>query len=82
MDEEDPPPPKAKKARVRKTMPHVAVRLEPELVAEIDAVALELATQWRRASRSDALRLLLIEGLKAHKAKRAAPPKGDPDPET
>src|SRR5262249_1263085 len=78
-DEVRKPPKKTEKARVPKE--DVAVRLPPEVLAEVDAVAEELGTDWRRGSGSDALRLVIVKGLKAHKAEKAQhAPKSDPDP--
>jgi hypothetical protein len=64
-------PKRPRKPRVRKSKDHVAVRLEPELVVKIDALAKELATEWHQAKRSDALRLVIIRGLKAHEEDKA-----------
>jgi hypothetical protein len=83
MDDERPKRPKTTKGNsARKVKEHVAVRLEPDVVAEIDAVVLDLSSGWRQANRSDALRMLLLKGLKVHKAEKAATQKGDPGPTT
>jgi hypothetical protein len=83
MDDEDPKPPKkARKGRVRKARPHVAVRLEQDLVDKIDAIARELGKEWLHTKRSDALRMLLIKGVEVYEAEKAARRKGQPDPTT
>ena len=83
MDDEAPKPPQTtKKARVHKTKGHIAVSLELDLVAKIDAVVRELSTQWHQANRSDALRMLLAKGFRAYESEKAATPKGAPDPAT
>jgi hypothetical protein len=64
MTSEDPKRPR--KPRARKSKEHVAVRLAPDLVVKIDALTKELSTEWHKAKRSDALRLVIIRGLKAH----------------
>jgi hypothetical protein len=43
---------------------HVAVRLDPEHVAQLDTLIPAISTPWHRATRSDALRALVIRGLK------------------
>jgi hypothetical protein len=59
---------------------HVAVRVDDDMLAEVDALIPTLSTSWHRATRSDALRLLVIEGLAALRRKRSkpagAPPRG------
>lgn len=42
---------------------HVAVRLDEETLARIDALAAKLSTEWHDATRSEALRLLIGEAL-------------------
>jgi hypothetical protein len=42
---------------------HVAVRLDEETLARIDALRSKLSTEWHEATRSDALRLLLVDAL-------------------
>jgi metal-responsive CopG/Arc/MetJ family transcriptional regulator len=82
MTSEEPKPPK-KKPRVRKAKDHVAVRLEQKLVQEIDAVAEDLTTDWHTANRSDALRMIIIEGLQAYRQKKGPKgSKGQPAPTT
>lgn len=41
----------------------IAVRLEAELLARVDAVAPKLSTEWRHASRSDVIRALIVKAL-------------------
>jgi hypothetical protein len=50
---------------------HVAVRLDAETLAAVDALVPTLSTAWHTAKRSDALRYLILEGLAAIEAKRA-----------
>ena len=45
------------------TKDHVAVRLDNETLARIDAIRTLLDTEWRDATRSDVLRLLILKGL-------------------
>jgi hypothetical protein len=55
-----------------KTSPHhVAVRIDAELLARIDALVDGLSSRWHRATRSDALRLVMIEGLRTIEARKA-----------
>src|SRR5690349_21847327 len=65
------------------TKDHVAVRLDNETLTRIDAIRGLLDTEWRDATRSDVLRLLILKGLehfeKKHrseldKRRAAAPP--------
>jgi hypothetical protein len=44
------------------TKDHVAVRLDKETLTRIDAVTALLDTEWRDATRSDVLRLLILRG--------------------
>ena len=44
---------------------HVAVRLDEETLAQVDALIPQLSTPWRRAGRSDVLRALIHAGLSA-----------------
>lgn len=44
---------------------HVAVRVDADVEARIEAVRVTLSTEWRPATQSDALRALLLAGLKA-----------------
>src|SRR5262245_16526666 len=45
------------------TKDHVAVRLDNETLHRIDAIRALLDTEWRDATRSDVLRLLILKGL-------------------
>jgi len=45
------------------TKDHVAVRLDNETLLRIDAIRSLLDTEWRDATRSDVLRLLILKGL-------------------
>jgi len=42
---------------------HTAIRLDPETAERIDALTPSLSTPWHKATRSDALRALIIAGL-------------------
>ncbi len=55
----------------------IAVRLEPDLLKRIDAVAPKLSTEWRQASRSDVIRALIMKALPLLEAEGEAP---DPKP--
>jgi hypothetical protein len=52
---------------------HVAVRLDPEILTQVDTIVPSLSTSWHRATRSDALRFVIVEGLAALKAKNPQP---------
>ncbi|MEP7124435.1 MAG: hypothetical protein ABJE95_26140 [Byssovorax sp.] len=54
---------------------HVSVRLEPEIIARVDALEPHFSTQWRPATRSDVLRALILTALASHEAQALA---GDP----
>jgi hypothetical protein len=43
---------------------HIGVRLDPEHVAQVDALIPALSTPWHGATRSDVLRAVVIRGLK------------------
>ena len=45
------------------TTNHVSVRLEPEVMARVDALGPIFSTKWRPATRSDILRGLILDGL-------------------
>jgi hypothetical protein len=68
------------------TKDHVAVRLDEETRTRISAIQSLLDVEWREATRSDVLRLLILKGLapfeKKHRAEleklRASAP-GDGD---
>ncbi|MFT3764771.1 MAG: hypothetical protein QM820_04535 [Minicystis sp.] len=52
---------------------HVAVRLDAETIARLDALIPAMSTEWRTAKRSDALRKVILSGLAAiEKQQRAA----------
>ncbi|MFT3764393.1 MAG: hypothetical protein QM820_02565 [Minicystis sp.] len=42
---------------------HVAVRLDEQTLARVDALIPALSTPWRKAKRSDVLRALIHAGL-------------------
>lgn len=57
---------------------HVALRLDPALIARIDALIPLLSTEWRKARRSDVLRKVILSGLpvlEETRPRRAAPRK-------
>ena len=51
----------------------IAVRLEPDLLKRIDAVAPKLSTEWRQASRSDVIRALIMKALPSLEAEGDSP---------
>jgi hypothetical protein len=55
---------------------HVAVRLDADTVARVDALAPTLSTAWHTATRSDALRYLILEGLAVVEPQAEPPHKG------
>jgi hypothetical protein len=54
---------------------HVSVRLAPETMARIDALAPVFSTEWHAATRSDILRGLILDALDRFE-QGAASPKG------
>jgi hypothetical protein len=54
------------------TKNHVAVRLDDETLTRIDAIRPLLGSEWLDATRSDVLRLLLLDGLAHVEKKRRA----------
>jgi hypothetical protein len=57
---------------------HVAMRLDPETVARVDALLPGLSSAWHTAKRSDALRYLILAGLAAVEAPLPPARKGKP----
>lgn len=53
---------------------HVAVRLDEETLARVDALIPTLSTSWHRAKRSDVLRALIHAGLESSAHLGPAPP--------
>jgi hypothetical protein len=53
---------------------HVAVRLDEETLARVDALIPTLSTSWHRAKRSDVLRALIHAGLESSARLGPAPP--------
>jgi len=51
---------------------HVSVRLEPEIIARVDALAPQFSTQWRLATRSDVLRALILTALASEEVQAAS----------
>jgi hypothetical protein len=56
---------------------HVAVRLDAEMLARVDALAPSYSQPWRRATRSDLLRVVILAGLDAEET-RVRREKGGP----
>lgn len=50
----------------------VAVQLDTATAAAVDALIPGLCTEWLRATRSDALRFVVVEGLRAVREKGGA----------
>jgi hypothetical protein len=44
---------------------HIAVRLNSDTVARVDALVPGLSSAWHKAKRSDAIRYLILAGLAA-----------------
>ena len=61
---------------------HVAVRLDEATQARIDAVAKTLSKPWGKATRSDALRAVILAGLDTLEAKPPAAPEAPAEPPT
>ncbi|MEO7327979.1 MAG: ribbon-helix-helix domain-containing protein, partial [Minicystis sp.] len=61
---------------------HVSVRLDAETMARVDALAPLFSTHWRRATRSDILRGLILSALDRYERGPSPPaepgPAGDP----
>lgn len=51
---------------------HVAVRLDPAIIARIDALLPAFSFTWHQASRSEILRALILEALERREAARDA----------
>jgi len=47
----------------KKAGEHVAVRLEAEDIARVEALRARLGTAWHQATRSDVLRAAILKGL-------------------
>jgi hypothetical protein len=54
---------------------HIAVRVDLDTLARIDAQIPALSTPWHTAKRSDALRLLIVTGLDTIEARRKHAPR-------
>ena len=50
------------KERVAKSA-QIAVRLEEDVIAKLDALAARLSTTWHQANRSDMVRAAIVEGI-------------------
>ena len=55
---------------------HVSVRLQRPIIDRVDALIPAISTPWCTATRSDALRAVIVEGLEVLEARHAAKPKG------
>ncbi len=55
-------------------MNHVSVRLDSATMARVDAMAPAFSTEWRRATRSDILRGLILASLDRFEQAAAAAP--------
>jgi hypothetical protein len=53
---------------------HVAVRVDLDTLARIDALVPGLSSSWHKAKRSDALRLLIVTGLDTIEARSERKP--------
>lgn len=42
---------------------HISVRLDPEILARVDALSPAFSTEWHAATRSDILRGLILDAL-------------------
>ena len=56
---------------------HTAVRVDDETLARIEALRQRMSTEWRRATTSDVLRLLIYTGLKVMGKEHAEQAKKD-----
>ena len=57
--------PKAKTVKSTSPTVQTAIRLDPELIARLDAVAAKLTRPGLEVTRSDAMRICLLTGLQA-----------------
>ena len=57
--------PKTKTAKGTGPTVQTAIRLDPELIARLDAVAAKLTRPGLEVTRSDAMRICLLTGLQA-----------------
>jgi hypothetical protein len=55
---------------------HVAVRLDAEILSRVDALGPVYSQPWRKATRSDLLRLLVLAGLDVEEKKLARQKRG------
>jgi hypothetical protein len=53
---------------------HVAVRLDPAIIARIDALLPAFSFTWHQATRAEILRALILEALGRREAARDAAP--------
>jgi hypothetical protein len=54
-----------RRAKLGQMKDHVAVRLRPEVIEKLDAIAVAKATKWQDPSRSDVLRDFVGDGIDA-----------------
>jgi hypothetical protein len=55
---------------------HVSVRLDPEILARVDALAPAFSTEWHAATRSDIVRALILDALPRFEKAGSAQPAG------
>jgi hypothetical protein len=55
---------------------HVSVRLDPEILARVDALAPAFSTEWHAATRSDIVRALILDALPRFEKGGPAQPSG------
>jgi hypothetical protein len=61
--------------RVRAGNTHVSVRLDDPSIVRLDALLPMFGTPWRKATRSDALRAIILDGLPRFEARQNEPAK-------
>jgi hypothetical protein len=59
---------------------HLSVRLKEEEIARVDAVKASLSSDWHPATRSDALRALILAGLEVYEQRKQNPADTPTDP--
>ncbi|MFT3769633.1 MAG: hypothetical protein QM820_29710 [Minicystis sp.] len=59
---------------------HVAVRLNAQEIARIEALRSRLSEPWRQATRSDVLRAAILKGLEALEEERTPPTQAQEEP--
>ena len=64
----------AKERGAKKPREQIAVRLLPEEIERVEALRARLSTPWHEATRSDALRAVILRGLAAMENEEQEPP--------